>query len=114
MSQTNIEFCRNLFEKLINADDKADEFIVLDYFSLKTIQLLEDYDGNEVWKYTDLFRDFEERCSRIRKLKRYEVFFFSLMSLLENKYYYFLNDDESERMENIKNYVNHLKSIIEK
>ena len=65
----NIEFCKNLFRKLKNAQDKADEFIILDYFSLKTIQLLEEYDINEVFEYIDLFRDFEEQCDKNNNLK---------------------------------------------
>ena len=109
----NIEFCKNLFRKLKNAQDKADEFIILDYFSLKTIQLLEEYDINEVFEYIDLFRDFEEQCDKNNKLKEYSVFFFSLVNILENKEYYFENNDKKELRENVENYFKHLKSIIE-
>ena len=109
----NIEFCKNLFRKLKNSQDKADEFIILDYFSLKTIQLLEDYKISVVEEYTALFREFEEECEKNAKIEGYSVFFFSLINLLENKYYYFLNDDKKELMENVENYVKHLKSIIE-
>ena len=109
----NIEFCRNLFRKLKNSQDKADEFIILDFFSLKTIQLLEDYDVNIAFHYIDLFREFEEECEKNEKLKEYSVFFFSLINILENKEYFFENMDKKELKENAENYFKHLKSIIE-
>ena len=109
----NIEFCKSLFNKLKNSQDKADEFVILDYFSLKTIQLLERYKISVIEQYTSLFREFEEECEKNAKIKQYSVFFFSLVNLLENKYYYFLNDNKQELMENVENYVKHLKEIIQ-
>lgn len=109
----NLKFCENLFEKLRISQDKADDFVILDYFSLKTIQLLEKYDINIVNNYITLFRTFEEECERNKKLKEYAIFFFALINLLENKYFYIINSDKKELMENVGNYVKHLKSIIE-
>ena len=109
---TNIEFCRSLFRKLENSQDKADDFIILDFFGIKTIQLLEDYDINILYQYIDLFRDFEEKCERVKKLKDYNGFFFALINILENKGYYFENPDKDEFKENVGNYINHLKTLL--
>lgn len=109
----NIKFCERLFGKLKQSGDKTDDFVILDYFSMKTIQLLEDYDISIAERYSIMFRQFEEECEKSKKLKEYAVFFFALINLLECKHFYFVNNDKKELRENVENYINHLKSIIE-
>tara|TARA_Y100000310_G_C20641224_1_gene794031 strand:+ start:860 stop:1195 length:336 start_codon:yes stop_codon:yes gene_type:complete len=108
----NIEFCKKLFQRLLDADDQIDKFIIMDFFSLKTIQLLEDYDVNIAEKYSQLFKEFEEDCTKFKKLKEIQMYFFSLANLLDNKYFFLENTNKKERTDNIYDYVKNLKEII--
>lgn len=116
----NIEFCRKLFEKLIEnyADSKGamiedydavNHYIILDYFSLKVLELLENYDINRVNKYTVLFKEFQSnlKLSKHPKALELEVFFFTLNNLLIDRYEF------TESNEYVKDYIKNLMEIME-
>ena len=98
----NIEFCKELFEKLNDKEtDITDRFAILDYFSLKTIQLLNYKDTH---KYIELFYEFE----RLIKDVRFQNIFFAYAKLLENKYFFYVNTDKKEKRE----YLEYIIKII--
>ena len=113
----NIDFCRKLFGKLIenqqNEDYSVDYFIILDYFTLKVLELLEHYDINRVNQYIVLFREFqgELKLSTHPKALDMEVFFFTLNNVLVDRYEFIESD---ERKEYIMDYVKNLMEIIER
>lgn len=123
----NIDFCRKLFEKLIEnyADsngimiegkeimiegyDAVDYYIILDYFSLKVLELLEHYEINRVNKYNILFKEFQAnlKLSKHPKALEMEVFFFTLNNLLIDRYEF------TESNEYVKDYIKNLMRIME-
>lgn len=118
----NIDFCRKLFDKLIEnyADSKGkliedydavNYFIILDYFSLKVLELLEHYDINRVNKYSVLFKEFQANCklSQHPRALEIEVFFFTLNNLLIDKYEFV---ESKERKEYVIDYVKNLMEIV--
>ena len=98
----NIELCRKLFEKMCREDD--DFATIVDYFSLKTLQLLEDHDVDVAERYCNLFRKFSGTLSKT-KLNRFEGFFYALSNLLENRWYFM------EAMNNEKGVIEYLKRL---
>ncbi len=118
----NIDFCRKLFDKLVfnytdsqvakgEDYDAVNYFIILDYFSLKVLELLEHYDINRVNKYTILFNEFQAECkmSKHPKALEMEVFFFTLTNLLIDRYEFV---ESKERKEYVVDYVKNLMEIV--
>jgi len=93
MTNKNIKFCRNLFAKFLKLED-TDFFVVLDYYSLKVIDLLKNYKSDEAEKYSLMFREFEAECfkSSNPKIKDVGVFFFALSNILVSRE--MINDKE--------------------
>jgi|TARA_Y100000296_G_scaffold57658_1_gene66263 hypothetical protein len=92
----NIKFCCKLFEKLKDREEKHEEFIILDYFSLKTLQLIKEYDIKIAKRYIEMFREFELKCTSSKKIKEWSNFFYTLSIMLENKYFYDIAIQENQ------------------
>ena len=123
----NIDFCRKLFEKLIKDDvdrtnrnntmtitedyDAVDYFIILDYYTLKVLDLLEHWDMSRVNKYTILFKEFQAKLklSNHPKALEMEVFFFTLNNVLIDRFEFVESD---ERKEYVIDYVKNLMEIV--
>lgn len=109
----NIKFCEKLFDIFADVSDYY-KFIIMDYYSLKVIQLLEFYDEKTSEEYSKLFQRFMEICKNSTKLNKYEMFFYALNNLLENKYLFIVEPDKKAKGEYIKDYINTLRIIIKR
>src|SRR3990167_2693012 len=107
----NIEYCKKLFESMLESEDATEYYIVLDYFSLKVIELLENFELNKAKEYTTLFQVFSAQIKDTPKVSKFiatkraeiETFFFTLGNLLVDKYEFIENKDNEFTIEYIKN-----------
>ena len=106
LKQKNINFAKNLFKRFKATKDEQERFLIIDYFSVLVLTLLENKKKEFIEKYIPMFKEFEKKCSESKTIKNWELYFFSLINLLENKLY-FLNNDED-----IKIYLDNVKEIL--
>ena len=107
---SNIELCRKLFKIMEDGIKSASEESLFkvqtieDYFTLRTLFMIEFYDVKTAEKYSTLFREFEE------KAVTHKFFFHALGNMLDCKQVYLINNS-SERIDCIRQLVKGLNEV---